>query len=71
MSFASFDRIVKKILEDLPGCEGVERGVLEKIADEAKLQLALLLNQLTEIAKHRQEQLKTNQLYQQISDPRK
>jgi histone H3/H4 len=71
MSFAALDRIAKKILENLPDCEGIERGVLEKIAETSKAQLCQLLKELTEIAKHRQDPLHTNALYDQINNPRK
>jgi hypothetical protein len=60
-----------RLVEQVPGCEGIEQEVIAKISEVAESQLRQLLLELSEIAGHRLEPLKMNPMYQQINDPRK
>lgn len=63
--------LINRLIEQVPNCEGVDRDVITKISETAENHLLQLLRELSEIAGHRTEPLRTNPLYQQINDPRK
>ena len=63
--------LINRLIEQVPGCEGIEADVLTKISEAAEDHLRQLLLELSEIAGHRLEPLRMNPNYQQINDPRK